>query len=48
MIKMISKSLNRFYLAFLQINDASNTCVLTATIQYILATKRFDVPLANP
>ena len=26
-------------------NDASNTCILNATIQYILATKRFDVPL---
>ena len=25
--------------------DASNTCILNATIQYILATKRFDVPL---
>ena len=26
-------------------NDASNTCILNATIQYILASKRFDVPL---
>ena len=26
-------------------NDASNTCILNATIQYIMATKRFDVPL---
>ena len=26
-------------------NDASNTCILNATIQNILATKRFDVPL---
>ena len=26
-------------------NDASYTCILNATIQYILATKRFDVPL---
>ena len=25
-------------------NDAPNTCILNATIQYILATKRFDVP----
>ena len=25
-------------------NDASNTCILNATIQYILATKRFDIP----
>ena len=24
-------------------SDASNTCILNATIQYILATKRFDV-----
>ena len=28
-------------------NDASNTCIWNATIQYILATKRFDVPLTN-
>ena len=28
-------------------NGASNTCILNATIQYILATKRFDVPLTN-
>ena len=26
-------------------NDALNTCILNATIQYILATERFDVPL---
>ena len=26
-------------------NDASNTCVLNATIQFISATRRFDVPL---
>ena len=26
-------------------NDALNTCVLNAAIQYISATKRFDVPL---
>ena len=26
-------------------NDASNTCILNATIHYILATKRCDVPL---
>ena len=26
-------------------NDASNTCILSATIQFILGTKRFDVPL---
>ena len=26
-------------------NDASNTCIFNATIQFILATKRFDVPL---
>ena len=26
-------------------NDASNTCILNATTQYILATKRFDVRL---
>ena len=25
-------------------NDASNTCILNATIQYILATKRFESP----
>ena len=30
----------------ISLNDnASNTCILNATIQYILATKRFDVPL---
>ena len=28
-------------------NDTSSTCILNATIQYILATKIFDVPLAN-
>ena len=28
-------------------NDASNICILNATIQFILATKRFDVPLTN-
>ena len=28
-------------------NDASNTCILNVTFQYILATKRFDVPLTN-
>ena len=26
-------------------NDASNTCILNATIQFMLATKRSDVPL---
>ena len=26
-------------------SDASNTCISNATIQYLLATKRFDVPL---
>ena len=26
-------------------NDKSNTCILNATIQYILAIKKFDVPL---
>ena len=26
-------------------NDASNTCIVNATIHHILATKRFDVPL---
>ena len=26
-------------------NDASNTCILNATIQFILPTKRFDIPL---
>ena len=26
-------------------NDASNTCILNATSQFILPTKRFDVPL---
>ena len=26
-------------------NDASNTCILNATVQYMLATKRFDVSL---
>ena len=29
-------------------NDASNICILNATIQCILASKRFDVSLANP
>ena len=28
-------------------NDVSNTCIWNATIQYILGTKRFDVPLTN-
>ena len=28
-------------------HDASNTCILNANIQYILATKRFDVLLTN-
>ena len=28
-------------------NDASSTCILNATIQYLLATKRFDVLLTN-
>ena len=28
-------------------NDATNTCILNATIQYILAAKRFDSPLNN-
>ena len=28
-------------------NDASNTCILNATIQCILATKRSDVPLTR-
>ena len=28
-------------------NDVSDTCISNATIQYILATKRFDVPLTN-
>ena len=28
-------------------NDASNTCALNATIEYILVTKMFDVPLTN-
>ena len=28
-------------------NDAKNTSVLNATIQYIFDTKRFDAPLAN-
>ena len=28
-------------------NDTSNTCTLNATIQYILATKKFDVPSTN-
>ena len=27
--------------------DALNTCILNATIQYILATKIFDVPVTN-
>ena len=26
-------------------NGASNTCILNATIQYILVTKRIDIPL---
>ena len=29
-------------------NDASNTRILNATIQYIFTTKRFDVPLIIP
>ena len=29
-------------------NDASNTCILNATIQYIFATKTFNVPLTIP
>ena len=29
-------------------NDASNTCILNATIQYIFTTKIFDVPLIIP
>ena len=29
------------------INDALNACILNAIIQYMLATKRFDVPLTN-
>ena len=29
-------------------NDASNTLILNATIQYIFTTKRFDVPLIIP
>ena len=28
-------------------NDAKNTSILNSTIQYILDTKRFDVPLTN-
>ena len=28
-------------------SDASNACIFNVTIQYILATKRFDVPLTN-
>ena len=28
-------------------NDASNTCILNATIQYMLCNKRLDVPLTN-
>ena len=28
-------------------NDTSNTCILNATIQYLLAIKRFDIPLTN-
>ena len=28
-------------------NDAKNTSILNATIQYIHDTKRFDVPLTN-
>ena len=28
-------------------NDAKNTSILNATIQYIYDTKRFDVPLTN-
>ena len=28
-------------------NDASNACILNAIIEYMLATKRFDVPLTN-
>ena len=43
MIKKISKSQNVFYLSFLQIMIHQ----IHATIQYILATKRFDVPLTS-
>ena len=28
-------------------NDASDTCILNATIQYILATNKLDVPLTS-
>ena len=28
-------------------NDASDTCILNATIQYILATKKLDFPLTS-
>ena len=28
-------------------NDKSNTCILNANIQHILATKRFDVPFTD-
>ena len=28
-------------------NDASDTCILNATIQYILTTKKLDVPLTS-
>ena len=28
-------------------NDTSNTYILNATIQYMLATKRFDIPLTK-
>ena len=28
-------------------NDASDTCISNATIQYILTTKKLDVPLTS-
>ena len=47
-IKMISKSQNCFYLAFLQIMmHQINTCIVNVTMHHILTTKRFDVPLTN-
>ena len=45
--KMISKSQNCFYFGVSSNNYAPNTCILNATIQYILATKRFDVRLSK-
>ena len=44
MTKMISKSVSSSVSSY---NGASNTCILKATIQYTLATKKLDIPLTN-